>query len=247
MSMPSYTFSTPLLEGVVRHRKSRFTMDVNINGVSFTCHCPVTGRIGNIDLSDRPCLLSKAVSFSRKTLYTVEAISLDLPDVLTKTWIGINQNAVNRYVEHYLMNEGFSGIFSKKETITREQILGNSKLDFLVGDTYLEIKMPLQNLQVNIPDYVNIRKVSMSSPAERFARHITELANSLKNRQRAILMVCFVYDNPGFRVIKRRSANYEKAKAVVDNATQAGVETWQVNFCICKYDVKLVRYFKIVV
>ena len=77
-------------------------VDVSVNGETVQCHCPTTGRIGNIDLSGRPCLLSPSDNPKRKTRYTVEAISLGRPDDSNKRWIGINQNAANRYVEHYL-------------------------------------------------------------------------------------------------------------------------------------------------
>ncbi|WP_424725817.1 hypothetical protein [Methanobacterium sp.] len=47
--------------------------------------------MGNIDLSGIPCLLSKSNDPKRKTPYTVEAVSLDLPESKEKSWIGINQ------------------------------------------------------------------------------------------------------------------------------------------------------------
>ena len=53
-----------------------------------TCHGPTTGRIGNIDISGIPCLLSKSDNPKRKTPYTVEAVSLDLPESKEKSWIG---------------------------------------------------------------------------------------------------------------------------------------------------------------
>ncbi|WP_279230940.1 hypothetical protein [Clostridium tyrobutyricum] len=91
-----YIFETPLLEGIIRKRPNRFIMQVELNGVIFDCHCPTTGRIGNIILEDIPCLLSKSPNKTRKTPFTVEAISLDDIDTNKKRWIGINQNAANR-------------------------------------------------------------------------------------------------------------------------------------------------------
>ena len=100
--MESISFPVPLTEGTIVKRTSIYTMDVSVNGETVQCHCPTTGRIGNIDLSGRPCLLSPSDNPKRKTRYTVEAISLGRPDDSNKRWIGINQNAANRYVEHYL-------------------------------------------------------------------------------------------------------------------------------------------------
>jgi sugar fermentation stimulation protein A len=244
MNESTYIFDVPLVEGIIEKRKSQFTISVTINREDMACYCPTTGRIGNIDLSGRPCLLSKSADLARKTPYTVEAVSLSRPDEDCKSWIGINQNAVNRYVEHYLVNNGFSDMVETGVAVQREQFLGVSKLDFLVGDTYLEVKTPLQSLQLDIPDYVKRKKTAPLSSTERFVKHITELANSLQNNQRAILLICFLYDNPGFKVVER-SVNYEQVSAVVDKVITAGVEYWQANFRITPYGVRLTKYFKL--
>lgn len=239
-----FTFEYPLVEGIIQKRKSQFTMLIEIERECLSCHCPTTGRIGNIELNGRPCLLSKSSDLSRKTPYTVEAVSLNHPEDKEKSWIGINQNAANRYVEYYLKNDAFLDMISVVNQVERERFIGKSKLDFLVGDTYIEVKTPLQHLQTPIPDYVKTKKLTPFSSTERFVKHITELANSLESHQRAILLTCFIYDNPRFEVIER-SANYEQVKAAVEDAAAKGVEQWQVNFKITPYSVKLERYFRL--
>lgn len=238
-----FKFETELLEGKIKVRKSQFVIEVETKDGILSCHCPTTGRIGNIELNGRPCLLSKSQNAKRKTPYTVEAISLNRVDDKYKVWIGINQNAVNRYVEFFLNSGAFNEMVENGKTILREQVLGISKLDFLVGDTYLEVKTPLQSLQVNIPEYVNTKKVTPFSSTDRFVKHIIELGKSLKNHQRAILLTCFIYDNPGFKVINK-STNYEEVKAVMDKSKSLGVETWQANFEIQPYGVRLIKYFR---
>lgn len=240
----AFVFEPRLTEGVIQKRKSQFTMIVNIDGEDISCHCPTTGRVGNIELAGRPCLLSKSVDPTRKTPYTVEAVSLNRPEDTDKSWIGINQNAANRYVEHYLKKGAFSEMIAENGAVQREQILGVSKLDFLVGNTYLEVKTPLQTLQIDIPDYVKTKKITPFSSTDRFVKHITELANSLQGHERAILLTCFLYDNPGFEVIER-STNYEEVSAAVSSATKKGVECWQANFKISSNAVELTKYFKL--
>lgn len=244
MKCEDIRFSPPLTEAVIIQRKSQFTMLVSINGESVSCHCPTTGRVANLDLAGRPCLLSRSGDPKRKTPYTVEAVSLNRPEDNAKFWIGINQNAVNRYVEHYLVGGGFSEMVGVGDAVLREKFLGSSKLDFLVGNTYLEVKTPLQQLQLTIPDYVKTKKASPFSSTDRLVRHVTELANSLQTHQRAILLTCFLYDNPGFKVIER-STHYEQVKKAVDSSVQAGVEIWQANFEITPQGVCLSRYFRI--
>lgn len=238
-------FDSPLIEGVIVKRRGQFIFIVKINDEEVSCHCPTTGRIGNIDVKGRPCLLSKSTDPKRKTPYTVEAVSLNKIEDLKKEWIGINQNAINRYVEHYLLNGGFSNMIGIENQVRRETFLGSSKLDFLVGNTYLEVKTPLQHLQIDIPKHVLTKKSAPFSSTERFIKHITELASSLKNHERAILLNCFIYDNPGFQIIEK-STHYEEVKIVVDNSLKAGVELWQANFKITDKGIKLIKYFRII-
>ena len=112
----------------------------------------------------------------------MEAISLGRPGDSDKRWIGINQDAANRYVEHYLCNREFPDMVGSTE-VRREVLLGQSKLDFLVGDCYLEVKTPLQHLQVDIPDYVKTKKVTPFSSTDRMTRHMKELTSSLESHK----------------------------------------------------------------
>lgn len=236
----TFVFEIPLIEGVICKRRNRFIMEVEIDGIMYDCHCPTTGRIGNIVFSNIPCLLSKSSDIKRKTLYTVEAISLDLPSDNNKSWIGINQNAANRYVEHFLKTGQLSAMVEKGDTVKREQHLGNSKLDFLVGNTYIEVKTPLQNLQVEIKEHIGTKKVSKFNSFERFIKHINELAGSLKENERAILLTCFIYENPGYKVDKKNGYIKDQVQACI----KRGIEIWQVDFKITPTEVSLVKYFE---
>ncbi|MDR0887799.1 MAG: DNA/RNA nuclease SfsA [Candidatus Methanoplasma sp.] len=234
-------FAEPLTEGLILRRRNRFIMDVDVDGSVCGCHCPVTGRIGNIVFKDIPCLLSRSTDPARKTPYTIEAISLDLPSQEEKSWIGINQNAANRYVEYFLKSGGFSDMVTA-ETVKREQVLGASKLDFLVGDTYIEVKTPLTTLQVEIKEHISTKPVTEFNSFERFVKHINELADSLQQHQRAILMSCFIYDNPRFRP-GDKSKSSEFIRGQVQSCIGRGIEVWQVNFRITPTGVSLIRYF----
>jgi len=61
-----FKFDELLVEGIIVKRKGQFTMICEINGESTSCHCPTTGRIGNLDVSGLPCLLSKSSDIKRK-------------------------------------------------------------------------------------------------------------------------------------------------------------------------------------
>ncbi len=243
VSDDAFVFERPLTEGLIYKRRNRFIMEVEVGGTMYDCHCPVTGRIGNILLSSIPCLLSQSHDRSRKTPYTVEAISLDSVSSRNKHWIGINQNAVNRYVEHFLRTKQFSRMVDDGDSVKREQKLGNSRLDFLVGNTYIEVKMPLIVLQVPVSSHIKTKQVSEFDSSDRFIKHIEGLASSLKQNERAILLNCFIYDNPGFRVTIK-SKHSDLIKGEVQSCIKRGIEIWQVNLIITPTEVKLAKLYE---
>jgi sugar fermentation stimulation protein A len=236
-------FAEPLLPATIVRRPNRFVIDVEVEGAVVGCHCPTTGRIGNLVLDGLPCLLSLSQNEARKTPYTVEVISVDPPEVGAPCWIGINQNAVNRYVEAALTNRLLPQI-ATAESVRRERLLGQSRLDFLVNDnTYIEVKTPLENLQVILGDHIRTRPQTPLASTDRLVKHIGELGRSLQAQERAVLLVCFLYDNPGFQVL--HSGKHREVKAQVTTALQQGVEIWQVNFQLDSTGVRVVHHHEL--
>lgn len=174
-----YAFSPELIEGIIVKRKNRFIFVVEIGDIAYECHCPVTGSIGNIIFDAIPCLLSKSQGAARKTPYTVEAISLDPPGTENKTWVGINQNLVNRYAGNAFRGGMLANVIDGGDTILREQVLGNSKLDFRIGGTYIEVKTPLSEIQLPAGPHIVKKKAADALGPNRFLRHIGELSDSL--------------------------------------------------------------------
>lgn len=130
--------------------------------------------------------------------------------------------------------------------VRREVCLGDSKLDFLVHNTYIEVKTPLQYLQIDIPNHVRRMKSSPFTATDRIIRHFNQLGNSLRYNERAIMLICFLYDNPGFEVVeKHKSMNYEMVRMTIDNNIAKGVENWQANFKITDEYVVLEKYFQL--
>jgi sugar fermentation stimulation protein A len=233
-------FAEPLRRGIIVRRPNRFIIDVDLDGTVHSCHCPTTGRIGNLSLDGLPCLLSRSPNPARKSKYTVEAISVDDPNLRARLrWIGINQNAANRYVEAALRNNLLTDLITAT-TIERERRLGQSRLDFLVNnDTYIEVKTPLEPLQIPLGDHIRTRKIPPLAATDRLVKHLSELGDSLEQHQRAVLLICFLYDNPGF--IARASSHHSVVQTHVNEAVQAGVEIWQANFALDPRGVRPLR------
>ena len=250
-----YRFSEPLREGVIVARPNRFIMDVALDGQTVRCHCPVVSRIGGLDLAGRPCLVSRSANPKRKMPFTVEAYSLAQPGDAQRPWIGINQNASNRYVEHFLRAGAFEGFAPPGAAVQREVPLGASRMDFLAegpnGPLFLEVKTPLVQIQADVPDYVpRLPEVPFSS-TERSLRHLRELAQALSAARgsdvavagRAVVLHCLYYDNFGFRFY--HGTTYDQVRATVDECRAAGVELWQADFEVTPEHVALKRYWQL--
>lgn len=235
----AYKFEQKLQIGEIFSRPNRFIMNVMVGDEIVKCHCPTTGRIGNISLSGLLCLLSKSISENRKTPYTVEAISVDNG----KNWVGINQNAANRYVEYFFKNNRLEGIASNGHKILREQKVGISKLDFKVENTYIEVKTPLMWLPCATSN-MSVISSSRITLFERFVRHVTELRNCVQNNEKAVMIVCFMYDAPQFQIPPMSERN-EIIASTVFQAVDSGVRIWQVNLDIDQKGVNLIKYFDI--
>lgn len=217
-------------------------MDVALEGRTVRCHCPVVSRIGGLDLGGRPCLVSDSRNPKRKLPLTVEAFSLEQPGGAIGEWIGINQNASNRYVEHFLEQGAFDAITGPVRDVRREVPCGTSRLDFLVnGGLYLEAKTPLVQVQTAIPDYVERLPEAPFDSTDRALRHMRELAGTLKDHERAAILYCLYYDNYGFRFY--HGTTYDEVLATVDACREAGLELWQADFRITPEAVELHRYF----
>ncbi|WP_304426287.1 DNA/RNA nuclease SfsA [uncultured Adlercreutzia sp.] len=238
-------FPEPLREGVILARPNRFIMDVDLgDGEPVRCHCSAVSRIGGLDLTGRPCLVSDSHNPKRKMPLTVEAYSLARPGDEPKAWIGINQNASNRYVEHFLREGAFKAITGPVTTVRREVPLGGSRLDFLVNDDlYLEVKTPLVQMQTAIPAYVPRLPEAPFNSTERALRHLRELAASLETHERAAILYCLYYDNFGFRFY--HGTTYDEVLATVDACRAAGVELWQADFEVTPQGVALKRCYEL--
>jgi len=211
-------------------------MLVKAEGKALRCHCPTTGRLGDLKLEGLPCLYSTARGGKRKTAYTVEAISSSQRG---DSWIGINQTAANRYFEFFLRRGDLSRMASGD--VKREVKLGASRIDFLVGGAYVEVKTPL----IMLPAGRGVKRVSRSKfdSFDRLIRHMDELRKSLTAGRRAIIVLCYLYDAKPFRSPARDRTN-SKILDAARLAEAAGVERWQVNLRVDREGVSLIRYFR---
>ncbi len=221
--MSAYIFEKPLIRGTMLKRKSQFTALVEIDGEELIAYIPTTNCIGDVENKNLPCLLSYHDDPKRKLKYDIEALLLSDDD----NWVGINQILSNRLVEHFFNMHELDAIVSDYGTIQREVNLGISKLDFKVGDTYLEVKTPLTTINVKYGQNIKTLPPKPFSSTDRMVKHLKELAGSLTDHEKAVFLQVFQY-----RITEKKerlkSTHYEEVSQTFKEASSAGVEFWEI-------------------
>jgi sugar fermentation stimulation protein A len=239
-----YRFPQVLLEGTIESRPNRFIMNVDMGGRVVKCHCPVTGRIGNLVFDQIPCLLSENDSPGRKTRFTVEAISLDPIDKENKIWVGVNQTKANDYVDHFIRVGALSTMLRDVGEVEREVRQGDSRIDFLVNRTvFVEVKTPLFDLPCEGHPSCRARHGPLLS-FDRMIRHFGDVSRTIAKGRRGILLLCYLYDAKPFQVPRQNSKTVRIQKAA-RAASSRGLENWQLNLHIDEHGVEFVRCFKL--
>ena len=238
-------FEKPLGEGLILRRSNRFLMDVLIDNKIEICHCPCTGSINNLVFENIPCLFSESSDLKRKTRHTIEAISLNNVAEKNKYWIGINQNKANRYIEFFLKQNMLKNMVDCK-ILAREQNINKSKIDFLINNNcYLEVKTPLTHLNLKSKyltnENIKQKKKFAHEFIDRFFKHMDDLANSLKNNQKAFLLTFFMFELDKFDP-PMEDKNSDIIMKKVKEIMKKGVEMWQVSAIFDKYGLALYDY-----
>ena len=192
-------FDKPLRHATIKSRINRFIFIVDYNGLEVEAHCPSGGTIAGIprkNFKSIKCLLSDhGDNTTRRTRYTVEAISLDNGH----TYMGINQTASNHYVHQFLQDEDVQSVLNINGPVTREKKLGNSRIDFKVNDTYIEVKTMVAEYYGKASKQLRALMKPQEPSVERMQKHIRELTREVDaHKSKAIMLTVFQYDAPKF-------------------------------------------------
>jgi sugar fermentation stimulation protein A len=177
----------------------------------------------------------------------VEAVGLPATATREFTWVGVNQVAVNRYVEAAITHGLLPDLFPPREvrTVEREVRLGVSRLDLRVnGNTYVEVKMPVANIQLDIPADIPRRELKLTT-VDRMLRQVSDIEGALRAGDRAILLVAFCYDNPGFRIPESDGTPRTRFVGILGDAAKHGLKRWQVNFRVREDHVAVAGHWEI--
>lgn len=192
-------FDKPLLHATIQLRINRFIFIVELNGELVEAHCPSGGTIAGIPrklMTQLPCLISDHEDKpNRRTRYTVEAISLDDGH----TYMGINQTMSNAYVYQFLQDKNVQHTLMIAGPVVREKKLGNSRIDFKVDDTYIEVKTMVAEYYGKASKQLRALMKPQEPSVERMQKHIRELTHEVNShKSKAIMLTVFQYDAPKF-------------------------------------------------
>ncbi len=134
---PRLVLSEPVVRGRLVRRYKRFFVDVEIDGVIHTAHTSNTGAMTGMLIEGAPVLLTRhdpkpGKKATRKLPLEVEAIHVGT------TWVVCNTIRANRVAGVFLR----AGVFAELGNDVRgsEVTVGNSRIDFLVGERLVEVK-----------------------------------------------------------------------------------------------------------
>ena len=192
-------FDKPLIKAIIKERINRFIFIVELDGELVEAHCPSGGTIAGIarkDFKQIPCLMSDhGDNTARRTRYTVEAISLDNGH----TYMGINQTKSNHYVHQFLQDKNVQHTLMITGPVAREKKLGNSRIDFKVDDTYIEVKTMVAEYCGKASKQLRALMKPQEPSVERMQKHIRELTHEVNaHESKAIMLTVFQYDAPKF-------------------------------------------------
>lgn len=232
-------FDKPLLHATIKSRINRFIFIVDYNGLEVEAHCPSGGTIASIPrklMTQLPCLLSDhGENTNRRTRYTVEAISLDNG----RTYMGINQISSNHYVHQFLQDEDVQSVLNINGPVAREKKLGNSRIDFKVNDTYIEVKTMVAEYYGKASKQLRALMKPQEPSVERMQKHIRELTHEVDaHKSKAIMLTVFQYDAPKFEppVDNPKYAEFVEDLKI---AKASGVRQVRMNLCVTDTHIEL--------
>lgn len=183
-------FDPPFTEARLRRRYQRFLADVEFpDGRRLTVHCPNTGSmLGCADPGMR-VWLSQASNPDRKYAWTWEQVEA-LPGVTVGIHTGRTNALVREGIETGLIRELAGYPILRGEVTAGEGF----RVDFLLSGApgrpacYLEVK----NVTAAVQDGIALFPDAVS---ERASRHLRELMQRVRDRERAMLCFCVQRDD----------------------------------------------------
>lgn len=162
---------------IFRERPNRFIIIADLDGEDVTCHCPNTGRMGELLYSGVKIILEKSKNPNRKTKYSVVAVYKG--DLI----VPITSVRANQVTKELIIPQLFPGTEVKAEVT-----YGDSRFDFKLQKedvtTYIEVK--------SCTLFDGDDAIFPDAPTTRGVKHMNELYRATEEGNKAaIILVVF--------------------------------------------------------
>ena len=213
-------FKESLITGVLVKRYKRFFVDVRINKIIVTAHCPNTGSMMGLLKKGSKVWLTKTNNPKRKLKYSLQFIEDQ------NSRVGVNTHLTNKIVLEAL-NNSIIQEFKNLEFIKSEAQFGkNTRFDFLVSNktkkSFIEVKNVTLSRKKGLAEFPD-------AVTSRGLKHIKELLKAANKGYKIYLLY----------VIQRDDCNYFKlAKDIDPEYYSLLIKAVKKNLNILCYDCK---------
>ena len=213
-------FKESLITGVLVKRYKRFFVDVRINKIIVTAHCPNTGSMMGLLKKGSKVWLTKTNNPKRKLKYSLQFIKDQ------NSRVGVNTHLTNKIVLEAL-NNSIIQEFKNLEFIKSEAQFGkNTRFDFLVSNktkkSFIEVKNVTLSRKKGLAEFPD-------AVTSRGLKHIKELLKAANKGYKIYLLY----------VIQRDDCNYFKlAKDIDPEYYSLLIKAVKKNLNILCYDCK---------
>lgn len=193
------------LEALFIKRPNRFIIFADIDGEEVRCHCPNTGRMGELLYPGVKIILEESRNPERKTKFSVVAVYKK--DLI----VPITSVRANRVAENIVIPALYNNPLIKREVTFQK-----SRFDFLIEDsgekTFIEVKSCtlFEDDEAIFPD----------APTSRGVKHLRELKQAVDNGYKgAVILIVFnpysVTFSPNRKTDPEFSETLEAIKSII--------------------------------
>ena len=191
-------FTKSLIKGKLIKRYKRFFVDVKLNKLNVTAHCPNTGSMKGLLDEGNEVYLQKHDDPKRKLKYGLEIIKVG------KNLVGVNTHLANKIVDHGLKNN-----------LIRE--LRNN--DLIKPEVFLIKKLDLILIKNNHKIFVEVKNVTLfrnkktaefpDAVTERGSKHLLTLIDAINKGYKTYLIFLIQIENmENFKIAKDIDSKY---------------------------------------
>lgn len=219
------SFQGELLEGTFLERPNRFIVWVEVQGQAIKCHCPTSGRIGELTVPGTPMLVRKRPD-ARPDQATAHSL---VAGQHNGTWVVIDTQMVNRLVGHGLEHGTFAAVLPPIETIEPEPATETGRFDFRLATAEGDLLVEAKSVTL-LDEEDGVTGRFPDAPTERGTRHVRELTERAREGLGAVVLFVAMREDVG-TVAANRATDPGFADALVE-AKAAGVDilAWGTSF-----------------